>query len=175
MHDEIMARKIERELCSLFGEETYRLELKRCTGKYRGHTDYTLVFGSGRELYIGLDGRNYVNNLQDHLRNIQHFRAHQSENTKRINDVLGQHETPYSHAQVEIVPYDRTNHLTLYAAVILSTKSGIKFVYRTTTMHGCLVGYDSPYYAFDGCMEHLLEDSCGKMGYTHLLSDILAA
>lgn len=175
MYDEVIARQVEQELCSLFGEQSYRLELKRCTGKYRGHIDYTLVFNSGRELYIGLDGRNYVNNLQDHLRAIRHFRGHQSENTKRINDVLEQHETPYCHAQVEVVPYDGTNHLTLYAAVILSTKGGVQFVYRTSQMHGCLVGYDAPYFDFNECMEHLLADSCGKMAYTHLLSDIAAA
>lgn len=175
MHDKMTAQRLELELRHLFGETSHRLELKSCTGKYRGHTDYTLVFGSGRHLYIGLDERNYLNNLQDHLRDIRYFRAHQEENTKRISEMLVQHDTPYCHAVVEVVPYGRTNHLTLYGAVILTMKCGVQFVYRTSTMHGFLVGYQAPCFAFDDCMEHLLKDSCGKMAFTHLLSEIVAA
>lgn len=60
MTDTEIARPLELELQKLFGEDSYRLERRPCTGKYRGHTDYTLVFGSGRRLYIGLDQRNYL-------------------------------------------------------------------------------------------------------------------
>ena len=61
MTDKEIARPLELELQELFGEDSYQLERKPCTGKYCGHWDYTLVFGSGRRLYIGLDQRNYLN------------------------------------------------------------------------------------------------------------------
>ena len=91
MTDAEIARPLELELQRLFGEDSSQLERRPCTGKYRGHTDYTLVFGSGRRLYIGLDQRNYLNSLWDNLRAIRHFRAHQAENTRRINAVLSAH------------------------------------------------------------------------------------
>lgn len=169
MTDAEIARLLELELQTLFGEVSYRLERRPCTGKYRGHTDYSLVFGSGRRLYIGLDQRNYLNSLWSHLRDIRHFRAHQEENTRRINAVLETHDTLFCHAQVEIVPYNGATNLTLYAAVVLYTSCGVRFVYRTSNMHGFLVGYDAPCFAFDGCMAHLLQDVCGKMAYTHAL------
>lgn len=169
MTDSEIARPLELELQTLFGEDSYRLERRPCTGKYRGHTDYSLVFGSGRRLYIGLDQRNYLNSLSSHLRDIRYFRAHQEENTRRINAVLATHDTPFCRAQVEIVPYDGTIDLTFYAVVILYTRCGVRFVYRTSTMHGFLVGYDAPCFAFEGCMAHLLQDACGKMAYTRAL------
>lgn len=170
MIDRMIAQRVEQELCGLFGEAAYQLEVSPCSGKYRGHTDYTLVFGSGRRLYVGLDERNYVNSLYDHLRAIRHFRAHQAENTRRINAVLKEHNTPYCRASVEVIPYGGTSNLTLYAAVILNTSGGMQFVYRTFTMHGFLVGYEAPCYAFDGCMAHLLQDARGKMAYTSVLT-----
>lgn len=169
MTDTEIARPLELELQKLFGEDSYRLERRPCTGKYRGHTDYTLVFGSGRRLYIGLDQRNYLNSLWDKLRAIRYFRAHQAENTQRINAVLSAHETPFCCGEAEIMPYDETNSLTLYAVVILSTHCGVRFVYRTANMHGCLVGYEGPCFYFDECMKHLLKDSGGKMAYTRVL------
>ena len=73
MIDTEIARPLELELQKLFGENSYQLERRPCTGKYREHTDYTLVFGSGRRLYIGLDKRNYLNGLWDKLRAMRHF------------------------------------------------------------------------------------------------------
>lgn len=175
MNDMEIARSLELELQKLFGENSYRLERKSCTGKYRGHTDYTLVFGSGRRLYVGLDQRNYLNSLQDHLRAIRHFRAHQEENGRRISAALSAHETPFCRAEAEIVPYDGSLSLTLYAAVVLHTSCGVRFVYRTTNMYGFLVGYEAPCFDFDSCMAHLLQDACGKMAYTTLLTDQEAA
>ena len=169
MTDAEIARPLEQELQELFGEDSCQLERRPCTGKYRGHTDYTLVFGSGRRLYIGLDQRNYLNSLHDHLRAIRYFRTHQEENSRRINAVLAAHDTPFCCGEVEIMPYDNTNDLTLYAVVILSTRCGVRFVYRTTNMHGCLVGYKAPCFDFDSCMAHLLQDACGKMAYTSVL------
>ncbi len=57
--------QMEREITRLFGESSYRVERRACTGKYRGHNDYSLVFGSGRRLYIGLDRRNYAGKLRE--------------------------------------------------------------------------------------------------------------
>lgn len=175
MTDTEIARPLELELQALFGEDSYQLERRHCTGKYRGHIDYTLVFGSGRRLYIGLDQRNYLNDLWDKLRAIRYFREHQAENTQRINAVLSAHDTPFCCAEVEIVPYDGTSSLTLYAVVVLHTNCGARFVYRTTNMHGCLVGYDSPCFDFDRCMAHLLQDTRGKMAYTSVLTTQNAA
>lgn len=169
MTDTEMALPLELELQELFGENSYQLERRSCTGKYRGHTDYTLVFGSGRRLYIGLDRRNYLNSLWDKLRAIRYFRAHQEENSRRITAALSAHETPFCRAEVEIMPYDDTSNLNLYAVVILHTRCGVRLVYRTTNMHGCLVGYDGPCFDFDSCMAHLLQDACGKMAYTRVL------
>lgn len=168
-------RSLEDEIMALFGETTWKLERTPCRGKYRGHTDFTLVFGSGRQLYVGLDERNYRNNLWDHLRIIRHFREHQAENTEKIRRELAKHDTPFCDAEVEIVPYDGTSDLTLYAAVILHTKCGERFVYRTSLMHGFLVGYKGQCYSFESCMAHLLKDSCGKRAYTRLLDQRKAA
>lgn len=169
MTDAEIARPLERELQELFGEDSCMLERRPCTGKYRGHTDYTLVFGSGRRLYIGLDQRNYLNSLHDHLRTIRYFRAHQEENSQRITAVLKNHNTSFCRGEVDIMPYDGTSNLTLYAVVVLHTRCGVRFVYRTTNMHGCLVGYEGLCFDFDGCMKHLLKDSGDKMTYTCVL------
>ena len=169
MIDTEIARPLELELQKLFGENSYQLERRPCTGKYREHTDYTLVFGSGRRLYIGLDQRNYLNSLYDHLRAIRYFRAHQTENTQRINAVLSAHDTPFCRAEAEIMPYESTSDLTLYAVVVLHTSCGVRFVYRTSNMHGCLVGYEGLCFNFDECMKHLLKDSGEKMAYTRVL------
>lgn len=162
MNDRMIAQQVEQELCGLFGETTYRLELRHCTGKYRGHTDYTLVFGSGRRLYVGLDARNYINSLRDHLRDIRHFRDYQEENTRRINAVLKEHDTVFCSAKVEIVPYDSSNDLTLYAAVVLFMSVGVQLVYRTPQMHFFLTGCEREWCSFDNCMEDMLKDFCGK-------------
>ena len=71
MIDTEIARPLELELQELFGEDSYQVEHRPCTGTSCGHWDYTLVFGSGRRLYIGLDRRNYLNSLYDHLRAIR--------------------------------------------------------------------------------------------------------
>ena len=169
MTDKEIARPLELELQELFGEDSYQVEHRPCTGKYCGHWDYTLVFGSGRRLYIGLDRQNYINSLHDHLRAIRHFRAHQEENSRRISAVLTAYDTPFCRAEAEILPYDDTLSLTLYAVVVLYTLCGVRFVYRTTNMHSYLVGYNAPCFAFDNCMAHLLQDACGKMAYTSVL------
>ena len=169
MTDAEIARPLERELQELFGEDSYQLERRPCTGKYRGHTDYTLVFGSGRRLYVGLDQRNYLNSLHDHLRAIRYFREHQKENTQRITNLLKAHNTPFCRGEADIMPYDGTSSLTLYAVVVLHTSCGVRLVYRTTNMHGCLVGYKAPCFDFDSCMAHLLQDACGKMAFTSVL------
>lgn len=138
---------------------------KPCRGKYRGHNDYSIVFGSGRELYIGIDQRNYVPKLREQLGYIQYFREHQAENTEKIKAFLAAHDTPYCDAALEIVPYDGSKDLCVYAVVILTHESGLKIRYRTTNMHYFLVGGDNGWYTFEECMAHLLEDSCGKMSY----------
>lgn len=175
MNDVKNPQSLEDEIMSLFGETSWRLERTPCRGKYRGHTDFSLVFGSGRRLYVGLDERNYRNNLWDHLRIIRYFREHQAENTEKIRAVLAEHDTLFCDVEVEILPYDGTSDLTLFAVVILHTKIGAQFVYRTTNMHGFLVGYEGQCFSFDSCMAHLLKDSCGEMAYTHLLDQRKAA
>lgn len=55
-------KQMEEELTTLFGEKSYVVIRKPCSGKYHGHNDYTIVFGSGRHLYVGLDKRNYARN-----------------------------------------------------------------------------------------------------------------
>ena len=175
MDDLELARPLEEELRNLFGETTCHLERKSCGGKYAGHTDYTLVFGSGRRLYIGLDKRNYLNSLWDRLRAMRHFRAHQAENSERIQAALLAHDTPFCKAEVEILPYEGTSDLTLYAVVVLSTDRGVRFVYRNPMMHGFLVGYDGLPFDFDFCMKELLHDVRRAMWNTHLLADKTAA
>ena len=169
MTDAEIARPLERELQKLFGEDSCQLERRPCTGKYCGHTDYTLVFGSGRRLYVGLDQRNYLNSLNDHLWAARHFRAHQEENSRRITAVLKTQNTPFCRGEVDIMPYDGTSSLTLYAVVVLYTGCGVRFVYRTANMHGCLVGYKGACFDFDRCMAHLRQGACGKMAFISVL------
>ena len=47
--------RLERTLQRLFGETSYHVEKTPCRGKFRGHNDYSIVFGSGRKLFIGQD------------------------------------------------------------------------------------------------------------------------
>lgn len=173
--DAEIARPLELELQKLFGEDSCHLECRPCTGKYRGHTDYTLVFGSGRRLYIGLNQRNYLNSLHGHLRAIRHFRAHQAENSRRISTVLSKHGTIFCDAEVEIIPYDETLSLMHYAVVVLRTRCGVRFVYRAVDMHGFLVGYGSPYFSFDKCMANLLRGISGEMAHTSAMAESRAA
>lgn len=162
-------QSLEQEITTLFGETSWQLERRPCRGKYRGHTDYTLVFGSGCRLYVGLDKRNYLNKLRERLQDIRHFREHQAENTEKIRGVLAENDTPFCDAEVGIVPDYGSSYLSIYAVVILHLKHGIRLVYRNTYMHGFLVGYEGSCFSFEDCMAHLLEDSCGEMACTYLL------
>ena len=51
-------RLLEWTLQRLFGETSYHVERSPCRGKFRGHNDYSIVFGSGRKLFISQDQRN---------------------------------------------------------------------------------------------------------------------
>lgn len=79
---------LERTLQRLFGETSYHVEKTPCRGKFRGHNDYSIVFGSGRKLFIGQDQRNYLNDLRKQIGLIQHFRSHQAENTEKTKPCL---------------------------------------------------------------------------------------
>ena len=103
--------------------------------------------------------------LKEQLGYIQYFREHQAENTEKIKAFLAAHDTPYCDATLEIVPYDGSKDLCVYAVVILTHEGGLKIRYRTTNMHYYLVGGDNGWYTFEECMAHLLEDSCGEMSY----------
>lgn len=157
--------QLEQELMCLFHETTYRVVKTPCRGKYRGYNDYSLEFGSGRRIFISVGWRNYLPKLRENLDHIQYFRAHQAENTARVKAFLAAHDTPFRDAAVEIVPYDGSNDLTVYAVVILTHQSGVKIRYRTTNLHYVLVSGDNKMDSFDGCMAHLLQDACGKMAY----------
>lgn len=175
MTDTEIARTLELELQSLFGEDSYQLERRLCTEQCRRHTAYSLIFGSGRKLFVGLDQRYYIINLREQLRAIRHFYAHQAENSRRINAVLSEHDTPFCRAEVDILPYDGTSNLTLHPAVVLYTDCGVRFVYCTFAMHGFLLGYEWLHVTFEDCMKHLLTDSCGRRTFTHLLPEDCAA
>ena len=164
-----LQQRMEMEICRLFGETSYRLVKKPCRGKYHGHNDYTLVFNSGRELFISLGYRGYMEKLQKELDAIRHFRAHQAENSARITAFLRVHQSPYERAQVEILPHSDNNHYFLYAVVIISTPNGNQYFYRTTEMHHYLIGRD--YKDFSRCLKHLLQDSSGEMEYTHPMTE----
>ncbi len=166
-------RQMEAELTSLFGEETYRKERTPCRDKYRGQYDYSLVFGSGLTLFVSLGHQRYADKLRDHLEEIRSFRANQEENRRKIKaDILAQSDL-FSDVHVEILPYDHTNHLTVYAAVILTMKNGLELVYRTTGMHYYLVGCKADWCTYDRYIAHLLQDALGEMRYTSLLSTVL--
>ncbi len=152
------AKRLEEELTRLFGETSYQVEKRACRGKYRGHDDYSLVFGSGRKLYIGLDRRNYVQKLREHLGYIRYFRDHQAEYTAKVRAAVLANDTPFTDAAVDIMPYDDSCDLCLYAVVILSTDCGIRFVYRETTMHYALVSPGVGRYSFDACIEEMLKN-----------------
>ena len=93
---------LERTLQRLFGETSYHVEKTPCRGKFRGHNDYSIVFGSGRKLFIGQDQRNYLNDLRKQIGLIQHFRDHQAENTEKIKAVLAAHDTPFCDVAVDL-------------------------------------------------------------------------
>ncbi|WP_270513757.1 hypothetical protein, partial [Flavonifractor plautii] len=103
---------------------------------------YSIVFGSGRKLFIGQDQRNYLNDLRKQIGLIQHFRDHQAENTEKIKAVLAAHDTPFCDVAVDISPYPGTNDLVVYGVVVLTHQSGTKLMYRETNMHYFLVSGD---------------------------------
>lgn len=158
-------RLLEWTLQRLFGETSYYVERSPCRGKFRGHNDYSIVFGSGRKLFIGQDQRNYLSGLRKQVGLIQHFRDHQAENTEKIKAALAAHNTPFCDAAVEIVPYNGSTDLVVYGVVILTHQSGAQLLYRETAMHFYLVDGEKHGYSFDKCMAHLLKDACGERAY----------
>ena len=156
---------IERSLQYLFGEKNYLVERRPCTGKFRGHYDYSIVFGSGRRLFIGQDQRNYLRGLRKQEKLIRYFREHQSENTEKIKAALAAHNAPICDAAVDVVPYDGSTDLVVYGVVILTQQDGQKLLYRETTMHNYLVDGEKSGCSFDECMDHLLKDVCGDRAY----------
>ena len=99
-------RLLEWTLQRLFGETSYHVERSPCRGKFRGHNDYSIVFGSGRKLFISQDQRNYLSGLRKQVGLIQHFRDHQAENTEKIKAALAAHDTP------SVMPQWRSFHTT---------------------------------------------------------------
>lgn len=162
--------EMELEIQALLEETSYSVKRTRCRGKYRGKNDYTLVFGSGRSLNVSLGKKNYARCLFQHLVQLRYFRANQKENGERIKAALLQHGDRYADARVEIVPSDGTKYLIVYAAAVLTTQSGLQVVYRTTTLHYCLIGTSADWCSFDKCIAHLLTDAFGEMQYTRPLS-----
>ncbi len=156
-------KKLEKELTRLFGESSYRVEKRACRGKYRGHNDYSLIFGSGRTLYIGIDRRNYLRGLREQLEYIRYFRDHQAEYTEKARAAVRTNDTPFSDAVVDIMTYDSSNRLSVYAVIVLSTDCGIRFVYRETMMHYALTSPGIGKYTFDVCVNRMLEDIHGGM------------
>lgn len=152
------AKKMEEELTRLFGEPSYRVEKRACRGKYRGHNDYSLIFGSGKTLYIGIDRQNYLRGLREQLEYIRYFREHQAEYTEKARAAVRTNDTPFSDAVVEIMPYDSSNSLSLYAVIVLSTDCGIRFIYRETMMHYALTSPGIGKYTFDACVDGMLEN-----------------
>ncbi len=96
-------KHFEADLTRLFGETSYQVEKRPCRGKYRGHNDYSLVFGSGRTLYIGIDRRNYIRGLREHLEHIRYFRNHQAEYTQKVRAAVLANDTPFADAAVDIM------------------------------------------------------------------------
>ena len=160
---------MEREIQCLLGESSYTVRRHPCRGECRGKNDYILEFDSGRQLFISLGYRNYAAKLKENLDNLRYFRKHQVENGARIKEALLQKTTRYTDAEVDLAPTSIDEFMAVYAVVILTTAAGIKLVYRETSMHYCLIGYDLEWCAFDHCLKHFLEDACGEMKYTHLL------
>lgn len=158
---------LELELQRLFGESSYRVERSACCGKFHGHYDYSIVFGSGRILYVGMDRSGYLKGLQEQLSQIRYFRTHQAENTEKVRAILREHDTPFCDYEVGLVPYNEGRDLFLYAVIILTKETGEKFVYRETGLHYLLVSEDKSWRTLEKCMDHLLEDCQGEMAYIH--------
>ena len=125
---------MEQELCRLYGETSYSVTRRHCTGDYRGHNDYSILFGSGRHLSIGLDKRGYGLNLPRELELIRYFQAHREENSAAILKAISGVNTKFVRAKVEIVPQNDLS-LCVWACVILETKEGENFLYRETQLH----------------------------------------
>lgn len=154
-------KQMEEELTALFGEKSYVVKCKPCSGKYRGHKDYSIVFGSGRQLYVGLDRRNYARNLQSHLEQIRAFRANQEDNRQKFKAAVLAKSNLISDVRVEIRPYDNTMDLSLYAVVILVLQDNQELIYRSTNMHYYLVGTQGTWCSYENCLDQLLSSLCG--------------
>ena len=163
-------KEMETELTALFGEQSYYVERTACRGKYHGHNDYSIVFGSGYRLYIGIDRRNYAAHLREQLEKIRAFRARQEENCEKIRSAVMAKCDLFTDVQLGILPHEHSKDLVVYAVVILTTKAGPRLVYRTTNMHYYLVGVWADWCGFEKCVAHLLEDVTGEMRYTRLLA-----
>lgn len=160
---------MEREIQSLLGESSYTVSRRPCRGKYRGKNDYVMEFSSGRKLFISMGYSNYAAKLKENLDALRNFRKHRAEYSARIKEALLQKTDCYVNAEVGLAPISVDEIMAVYAVVILTMSTGIKMIYRETSMHYCLIGYDHEWCAFDKCLKHLLEDACGEMKYTHLL------
>lgn len=168
-------QQMEAELTRLFGETSYRVRKRACCGHYRGHNDYSMIFGSGRELYIGIDRRGYMPGLHEKLDQIRYFRKHQAEHTEKVKAAVLENDTPFADATVDIMPYDGSHDLCVYAVVILSTACGIRFVYRETMMHYALVSPGIGKYSFDVCVKEMLTNIHEGLRCTQPILDDVAS
>jgi len=168
------AKRLETELTRLFGETSYQVEKKPCCGEYRGHYDYSLVFDSGRKLYIGIDRRSYIPGLHEKLSQIRYFREHQVEHTEKVRVAVLANDTPFADAVVDIRPQDSGIHLSVYAVIVLTTDCGIRFVYRQTMMHYALVSPGIGKYTFDACVEEMLADIHDGLRFTQPIIESVA-
>jgi hypothetical protein len=168
---------MEKELQELFGEASYQVIKKPCRGKYHGHNDYCIVFGSGRELYVGIDRDGYRSGLREELSHIRYFREHQAENTAKVKALLQKYDTPFCDARLDILPHGGPdgNHLVVYAVIVLSAENGTQFVYRETGLHYRLVTGKESFQTLEQSVEHLVQDIGGSMTYTRVLAEEKAA
>ena len=158
--------RLERTLQRLFGETSYHVEKTPCRGKFRGHNDYSIVFGSGRKLFIGQDKQNYLSGLRKQVRPDPAFpgppgREHREDQSRSLPPTT----LHFRDVAVDISPYPGTNDLVVYGMVVLTHQSGTKLMYRETNMHYFLVSGDRDWHPFDECMAHLLKDACGERAY----------
>lgn len=148
--------QMEQKLCNLYGESDYQVIRRACTGDYRGHYDYSIVFASGQRLYVGLDRTGYERGLPDELAAIQHFRSHQTENTDALQKAIQTIKTDFVTAQVQILPH-MDNSLCVWAGAILTSKTGLKFKYRETGLHYALTRDKESWYSMELSIQTMLK------------------
>lgn len=80
--------RLEHKLTMLLGKKSFWHRKARCSGKYRGYYDYSLVFEDGSRQFIAMGRRAYLDGLLKIVRGYEYYRNHHDRLEELTRQVL---------------------------------------------------------------------------------------